>query len=82
MPGVKYPPEMEIFCRTKGLTRTLPEIAEAVRLRYGYQMSEVALKCYLNRRGDPVSEAAAAAQVARQHSVFPPAPSRPGHMDT
>lgn len=50
MPGVKYPPEMETFCRVKGLTRTLPEIAEAIRQRYGYQMSETALKCYLNRR--------------------------------
>ena len=51
MSGIKYPPEMEIFCRVKGLTRTLPEIAEAIRQRYGYQMTEVALKCYLNRRG-------------------------------
>ena len=51
MPGIKYPPEMETFCRVKGMTRTLPEIAEAIRQRYGYQMSEVALKCYLNRRG-------------------------------
>ena len=51
MPGIKYPPEMEIFCRVRGMTRTLPEIAEAIRQRYGYQMSEVALKCYLNRRG-------------------------------
>ena len=45
MTGIKYPPEMEIFCRTKGLTRTLPEIAEAIRQRYGYQLTEVALKC-------------------------------------
>lgn len=50
MPAVKYPPEMETFCRVKGLTRTLPEIAEAVRQRYGYRMTETALKCYLNRR--------------------------------
>ena len=50
MPGVKYPPDMETFCRVKGLTRTLPEIAEAIRQRYGYQMTETALKCYLNRR--------------------------------
>lgn len=50
MPGVKYPPEMETFCRVKGLTCTLPEIAEAVRQRFGIQMTEKMLKWYLSRR--------------------------------
>lgn len=50
MPAAKYPPEMKTFCRVKGLTCTLPEIAEAVRQRFGIQMTEKMLKWYLSRR--------------------------------